>query len=332
MAQRPGVPVKALRILGGALAALVLLAAGALALVWFVRPGLDRYVAHEYLAPPHEGQVTATWFGTTAVLLQDGAHALFVDPYFTRPPGVLPILRNASIAPDETLITAWLTRAGVTKLDAVLVSHSHWDHAMDAPAVARLTGARLLGSASTANIGRGGGLAEDRIQVIRPGAPVSLGSFKVTFIESRHAGATGGTPTGDIVQPLKPPVPYMEYRQGGTYSVLVEHAQGAVLLHGSAGFVPGALAGHRADIVFLGVALLPDLEAYVANVVDAVGATRLIPTHWDDFTRPLDEPLVPLPLPMVNLPGFFDGMARVRPRIKVQTVEAGKTVRLFESP
>jgi hypothetical protein len=29
--------------------------------------------------------------------------------------------------------------------------------------------------------------------------------------------------------------------------------------------------------------------------VRAVGAKRVIVIHWDDFTRPLDEPMLPLP-------------------------------------
>lgn len=264
----------------------------------------------------------------TAVLLSDGAHAVFVDPFFTRPPGVVPLLRNAPIAPDEARIAAWLQRAGAAKLDAVLVSHSHYDHAMDAGVVARLTGARLLGSASTAHIGRGAGLPEAQLQVVQSGERIEAGSFRVTFVESRHAGATGGAPTGDITEPLRAPVRYLDYRQGGTYSILVEHAQGNVLLHGSAGFIPGVLKLRRADVAFLGIAIIDDLPAYLAEVVDAVGARRIVPTHWDDFTRPLEEPLRPLPL-LVDLDGFFEDLARLRPELAVQTLEPGVPVALF---
>lgn len=308
--------------------ALVLAAGVAFAFIWYQRPGLDAYAAHHYRAEPAARALTATWFGTTAVLLGDGAHAVFVDPFFTRPPGFGRLVRNAVIEPDEALIREWLARAGVTELSAVLVSHSHYDHAMDAGVVARLTGAALAGSPSTLNIGRGAGLDEARLVEMRPGEMRRFGSFEVTFVASRHAGASGGHPTGDILEPLVPPARFLDYKQGGSYSILVAHPQGRVLHHGSAGFVPGALAGRRADVVLLGIALLPELRGYLKEVVDATGARRVMPVHWDDFTRPLDAPLRPFPL-LVRLDRFFERMARERPDLAVQALELGRPVALF---
>ena len=71
-------------------------------------------------------------------------------------------------------------------------------------------------------------------------------------------------------------------------------------MQGSAGFHEGALFGRRAEVVLLGVGLLSTednayRDAYWREVVGAVGARRVIPIHWDDFSRPLDEPLRPLP-------------------------------------
>lgn len=317
--------VRALAVFGVALVA----AAGiAFALIWYQRPGLEAYAAHHYTAAPAPRALTATWFGTTAVLLSDGAHAVFIDPFFTRPPGFGRLVRNAAIEPDEALIRQWLARAGVTELSAVLVSHSHYDHAMDAGVVARLTGATLAGSKSTLNIGRGAGLEDARLVEMRPGEARTFGSFEVTFVEARHAGASGGRPTGDILQPLAPPARFLDYKQGGTYSILVAHPQGRVLHHGSAGFVPGALAGQHADVVLLGIALLPELGGYLKEVVDATGARRVMPVHWDDFTRPLDATLRPFPL-IVRLDRFFEAMARDRPDLEVQTLELGRRVALF---
>lgn len=323
---------RALKLLGIFLVSAVL--GGVVVATWksLYRPGVDEYRAHRYVSPQTSGRaVRATWFGTTAVLLSDGEHAVFADPFFTRPAGWWRLVTNRDIAPDEELIARSLRQAGVRDLDAVLVSHSHHDHAMDSAVVAQLTGAVLAGSASTANIGRGGGVPENRIRLVRAGEPMQFGSFRVTFIPSRHAGATGGRPTGEIESPLVPPARYFDYRQGGTHSIVVEHEFGSVLLHASAGYVPGALRGLRADVAFLGIALLDDLSIYLAEVPDAVGASRVIPTHWDDFTLPLDQPMRPAPFG-VDLPGFFDGMADLRPRISTVTLEAGKPVVLFAAP
>lgn len=307
---------------------MLLAAASGVAWKYFYRPGLEEYAAHRYVPPVPGGSVlTATWLGTTAVLLSDGEHSLLVDPFFTRPQGWLRLFGNREIAPDEETIARGLSKARLANLAAVLVSHSHFDHAMDAAVVARLSGAVLVGSASTAHIGRGGGLPDAQIRVIQNDAGMGFGSFTVSFIPGQHAGATGGRPTGEISAPLKPPARYLDYKQGGTYSILVEHALGAVLLHGSAGFVPGALQNREADVVFLGIALREGLETYLAHTVDAVGARRVIPTHWDDFTRPSSKPLIPN-IVGVNLRGFFRDMAR-RPDLQVQTLEFGEPAVLF---
>jgi len=304
----------------------------ALAWAFLLRPGMDQVAAHRYPDPTPKQLVApalyATWFGTTGVLLSDGVHAVMVDPFFTRPPGFINMLANQPIAPNEALIKHWLDSAGVKKLDAVMVSHSHYDHAMDAGIVAKLTDAPLLGSSSTAFIGRGNGLPVTQLRVVKPGQEMKYGPFTITFIRSKHAGATGGTPTGDISEPLVPPARYLDYRQGGTYAILVQHPRGSVLLNGSAGFSPGELQGHKADVVFLGIAIRGDMQDYLRETVDAVGATRVIPTHWDDFTLPLDEPLKPFPVG-IRLNAFFDDMAKLRPAIKVQTLEPGRRVVLF---
>ena len=321
-----------MKILRYILFMLVVLFGGTALVCYFVRPGLNAYRAHLLppLKAPRAGAITATWLGVTGVLLDDGEHALLIDPFFTRPRGMIGFLSNAEIAPDEKVIADALARAGARHVDAVLISHSHFDHAMDAGVVARLTGAKLVGSASTANIGRGSSLPEPQIHVIKPDERLRFGHFTVRFIESRHAGATGGRPTGDITAPLVPPAHYLDYKLGGTYSILIEHPAGNVLHHGSAGFVPGALNGLHADVVLLGIALREDLPAYLHEVVDAVGAKRVIPTHWDDFTRGLDQPMIPFPIG-IRLENFFDEIAR-RDDLAVQTLEAFQPVELLPPP
>ena len=73
-----------------------------------------------------------------------------------------------------------------------------------------------------------------------------------------------------------------------------------LLVVGSAGFVPGALRGRRADVVYLGVAMLGlQPERYVRDYWDeavrAVGASRVVLVHWDDFFGPLRDPVRALP-------------------------------------
>jgi L-ascorbate metabolism protein UlaG (beta-lactamase superfamily) len=240
--------------------------------------------------------VRVTYLGVSTLLIEDDETAIMTDGFFSRPRARTLLLSR--IEPDRSAIAASLKRAGVRSLAAVIPVHSHYDHAMDAPEVARATGALLVGSASTANIGRGWGLPEDRIKTVGDGEELSFGRFKVRFIVSRHVPSlfTGG----EITAPLVPPARASDYLEGDSYVLVVEHEGRRLLIVGSAGFVPGKLAGVEAETVFLGAGLLGRqgedyMRAYWDEVVSGTGARRVIPIHWDNFTRPLGEPLQPLP-------------------------------------
>jgi L-ascorbate metabolism protein UlaG (beta-lactamase superfamily) len=281
----------------GVIVAVVLLVAGAwLAYELRDRASLEPYSGLMLTEQAKPGGIGATFLGVSTVLFTDGETAILTDGFFTRPGRLRTIF--GKIAPDAAAIDRCLARAGIRKLDAVFVVHSHFDHAMDAPEVARRTGAVVVGSESTANIARGAGLAAERIRVVAPGEAMAYGRFRVTMIRSRHF--PHGMAMGEIEAPLVPPARATDYREGGSYSVLIEHGDRRLLVQGSASWVDGALGDVRADVVLLGTGLLSTRDdayakAYWNEVVESVHARRVIPIHWDDFTLPLDEPLRPTP-------------------------------------
>lgn len=290
-----------MRILGRLLIALLLVACAAaawLAIALRDRPDLAPW-ARLLLAPAPAGEaggVRVTHAGVSTLVVTDGETTILTDGFFTRPD----LVRTAAglIAPDEDAIARGLARLGVDRAAAVVVVHSHYDHAMDAPLVAARTGAVLVGSESTANVGRGLALPEDRIRVVRDGDELAFGAFTIRMIASRHF--PHGMAMGEITRPLVPPARATAYAEGGSWAVLVRHPAGSILVQASAGFEPGALDDVRADVVLLGITGLGTKEgSYRRDYWRAVvGATRpglVVPIHWDDFTRPGSEPLVPMP-------------------------------------
>jgi L-ascorbate metabolism protein UlaG (beta-lactamase superfamily) len=260
------------------------------------RPDLARY-ADRFDVPGATGEFGVTFLGVSSLLLSDGRSAVLTDGFFSRPGLLAVALRR--IAPDPARIDGVLARAGIDRLDAVVPVHTHYDHALDSPVVAERTGALLAGGESAANVGRGLGLPEERIRVVTPGETVPFGSFRLTWVESEHCPPDRYP--GPITAPVAPPARARAYRCGEAWSLLVEHDSGRTgLIQGSAGFVPGALAGHRAEVVYLGVAQLGLLDedylrGYWAETVETVGARRVVLIHWDDFLRPLTRPLRALP-------------------------------------
>jgi L-ascorbate metabolism protein UlaG (beta-lactamase superfamily) len=247
--------------------------------------------------PP--GAVTVRFSGTATLLFSDGETQWMTDGWFSRP-GPLRMLLG-KISPDVAAIERGLADNHVTELAAVLPLHSHYDHAMDAPEVARLTGALLLGSPSTANIARGWGLPEAQIQVLQDRQPVRVGQFVITPIESRHfefpdpAIRERALGEPEITVPLAPPARVFDYRVGNAYVLHVSHPKGSWLIVGSAGYVEGALQGLHADTVFLGVGGLGSqttqyMENFWRETVTPVAPSRIIPIHFDSLTAPVEGP------------------------------------------
>ncbi len=247
-----------------------------------------------------DGAVTVRFTGTSTLLFSDGITSWMTDAWFTR---VSPLrLLVGKIEPDLEAIEAGLQHNQADRLAAVFVLHSHFDHAMDAPEVARRTGALLLGSESTANIARGWGLPEAQIRVVREGQAIILGDFTLTPILSRHfqfpdaAMVERALENPDIRKPLVPPVKAFDYRLGEVYQLHVSHPRGSWLIVGSAGFLAGALAAYDADLVFLGVGGLGSQsdeyrQQYWRESVARVQPSRVIPIHWDSLTGPIEGPL-----------------------------------------
>lgn len=262
------------------------------------RPDIGRY-ADRFDAPAAEpGSLSVLWMGVATLLIDDGSSALLTDGYFSRPS--LARVAAGKVAPSPARVDGCLARAKVSRLEAVVPVHTHVDHALDSALVADRTGARLVGGESAANVGRGYGLPEDRLVVAAGGEPIALGAYDLSLIESHHCPPDRFP--GTIDAPLTPPVKASAYRCGEAWSALVHHrASGRrLLIQGSAGFVEGALAGRRADAVYLSVGQLglrprSYLVDYWTETVRAVGARRVILIHWDDFFRPLSKPLRALP-------------------------------------
>ncbi len=263
------------------------------------RPDLSRYSDRfDVPAAAPATPLRVTWLGVTTLLIEDGSDALMTDGYFSRP-GLLQVAAG-KVSPSEPRVDGCLARAQVTRLQAVVPVHTHFDHVLDSALVADRTTAQLVGGESVTNVGRGYGLPEDRLIVATHGQPIPLGPYDLTLLQSRHSPPDRFP--GVIGAPVTPPVRVSAYRCGEAWSTLIHHrpSERRMLIQGSAGFVKGALTGQRAEVVYLGVGQLGVLPRsyiteYWSETVRAVGARRVVLIHWDDFFRPLSKPLRALP-------------------------------------
>ncbi len=103
-----------------------------------------------------QGALRLTYLGTAGWEITDGRTVILVDPYFTRAKyetpndpvqrsDPRPTVTDQSVVPSDTAVI----NAHVTRADAILITHTHPDHALDMPYIALKTGALVSRNAET---------------------------------------------------------------------------------------------------------------------------------------------------------------------------------------
>jgi L-ascorbate metabolism protein UlaG (beta-lactamase superfamily) len=213
------------------------------------------------------------WLGVAGVELKAGDQRLAIDPFFTRP-SLAGLFRP--VMPNETL-----AKRKLPACNAVLVTHSHWDHVMDVPAILKYTGARAYGTANTCALLRLHGIPEGQVQEVSPGDRLDLGAFKVEVIRGQHSRIPFGSIFNGPINPrLQPPLRLQDYRQDACLGYCIRVMAEKVLVC--------AAAPQPAGVVF---AVAQEAQAYYLDLLKQAQPHTFVPIHWDDFLRPLDQPL-----------------------------------------
>ena len=256
-----------------------------------------------------------TWLGAAGFRFSYQGVTLWIDPYVTRM-ALGDVVRRRVVPPSDAAVAAWIDRA-----DAVLVGHTHFDHAMDVPAIARRFGCPVFGSRSLDHLMRLHGLTAT---VVEPYRDHEVGPFRFHFVPSVHSklwlGVTeiwAGEVTCDHLDQLTP----QAYRCGQVWGIYVEVAGMRFYHQGSADFVEEALRDRGVDVFLCGIAGRRFAPRYVERIVRALAPELVVPTHYDNFFRPLGQP--PQFSFNVNLTQFADEVRRASSTLPVHTMELG---------
>jgi L-ascorbate metabolism protein UlaG (beta-lactamase superfamily) len=230
------------------------------------------------------------WLGVSGYRLSYEGRTLFIDPYLSRVPFRDLALRRPT-RPDPVALEHFAGAPG--EVVGVLVGHTHFDHAVDAPAIARRFGCRAYGSKSLANLMGLHGLAERTVEV-EPYRTYELGPFEVSFTPSVHsrlllglAVPYDGELTCEHLDSLSPGA----YRCGQVWGITIR-AAGAVLYHqGSANLVDDAIRERDVDVFLAGIAGRNFTDDYWRRILPKLNPRAVVPTHYDNFFRPLGQEL-----------------------------------------
>ena len=254
--------------------------------------GTDRDALRELEAVPLglPAGLDVEWLGVSGYRLTFEGATIFVDPYVSRVPLGTLLLRRPAM-PDPALPDRYVHPHG--DVAGVLVGHTHWDHAVDAPAIARRFGCRAYGSASLAHLMRLHGLGELAVEVDAY-APYELGPFVVRFVPSRHSKLLFGRKvpfdgelTCDHLHGLSPGA----YRCGQVFGIRIDVAGTSLYHQGSADLIDDAVPEGGVDVFLAGVAGRSVTPRYWERILPRLDPRVVVPTHYDDFFKPLGRKL-----------------------------------------
>jgi L-ascorbate metabolism protein UlaG (beta-lactamase superfamily) len=261
------------------------------------------------------------WLGTAGHVIRTATTTVLLDPYVTRAP-VFSLARR--LRPDDSAIARWIPE----KVDAVLCGHSHFDHLLDAPRIAVLRNAKLVGSRTTCSFARASGVPESKlVEIPAEGGTVRVGDVDVRFVASLHGKILlGRVPfAGEVTSPPRLPAHAWRYKMGGAYGILLDAGGVRIYHNGSADLVDSELAGVGANVVLMGLAGRQVTRGYVERLMSALSPRVVIPTHHDAFFAPLEEGL--RLLPSVDLDGW---VSEVKSRARVILPDYGETVQIVQ--
>ncbi len=230
------------------------------------------------------------WLGVSGYRLSYENVSLLIDPYFSRV-GLRTLLLRRTARGDTAMLDRY--SAIDEPVVGVLVGHTHFDHAVDAPALARRFGCDAYGSASLTHLMRLHGLGAQAVEV-EPRRTYELGPFRVRFVPSRHSKLIlgrrvpfDGEFTCDHLDGLWPGA----YRCGQVWGIRIEVAGTSLYHQGSADLDDEALGVEPVDVFLAGVAGRSVTPRYWERVLPKLDPRVVVPTHYDNFFRPLGREL-----------------------------------------
>ncbi len=230
------------------------------------------------------------WLGTAGYRLTYEGSTLLVDPYLSRVP-LRATLSRCPARVEPGLHERYLPAAVVGDVVGILVGHTHFDHAIDVPALCARFDTTAYGSRSLAQLAR---LHGQTSVIVEPRQRFELGPFTVTFFPSLHSKLLlglrvpyDGALTCDHLEGLCPSA----YRCGEIYGIRVEVAGFTLYHQGSANLVDDAVPSGGVDVFLAGIAGRSFTERYWDRILRRLDPSYLVAGHYDDFFRPLSAPV-----------------------------------------
>jgi len=278
----------------------------------------DLEFSREQFVATRDARVHVRWLGTAGFEVRCDNHIVLLDPYITRAP--LSRCAFGHLASDMPAIAKHVPHA-----DAIIVGHTHFDHALDVPAIARQTGARVFGSKSAIRLCQAAKIPDSQLEMVErnPGQdPIvaEVGPFTLRFAPSAHSRfLLGRVPfPGDIQDCDEVPVKTGDYKCGAVFRAELQVAGKTIVHLGSAELTPGGIIPQNVDLLLLCVAGWQSSGDLPERVMRKLSPQRVLLSHWDNFFEPIHKPAKMLPA--MAMPKLVERLTRLSKDVRIGTL------------
>ena len=237
--------------------------------------------------------------------ITDGQRVILLDPYLSRlrvtgqfgtyTTPTRPGDTRRVFGPDDDLVSdTTAVDAHITRADFILHSHSHFNHTIDMPHIASKTGATVIGTESTTNLARAGGVPERQLLSVRGGEDYAFDGWSVKVVPSLHSALNGKHffDSRVVSRDFRGPRRLAHDIEGGTLAYLLRLGGYEILWFGSMNYIEREVQGLRPDVAMIAAARQRlEIHDYTGRLMRALGLPRIVvATHWDEQSCPFGAP------------------------------------------
>jgi L-ascorbate metabolism protein UlaG (beta-lactamase superfamily) len=253
-----------------------------------------------------EPALTFKWTGTAGLELEYDGELFLVDPYLSRSITFLDAafywLNVTDVVVNEDLVDDYLESIGPERIQSVLVTHTHFDHAPDAAYIVCNTEANGVGSVDFGHVVRRM-CGENNTDYNWLKNRVNVLSYATSWATRVQAGlfdwGHSGDPTPPIDGSVEPtggyPMKVGEYKLGRNFGIFMKFGSKQIFV-GTPFYEEEELDRLRAevdgdlDVLFLSVIFWNETEqGGVRELIESFNPRLIVPIHFDDYSEPISS-------------------------------------------